>query len=214
MQEQIPMPISLALDAICPRLGGWASVPDWRAELSVQANPFVPDSWNIPVSLGPVIAGVQLPSPLTPAGTYPAIVPSFSESGADVNSVGGTTSARDGVERRRSEEMPALNASMNMSSTTRSLSKTSTKTTESERERAARIAAELCRCVRIIPNVGLDLIAPVLAEFDAVPPGLDVAACRAIDVARGDRVGTHQRLSSIRHLATLLENPEDYLRSK
>ena len=47
-----------------------------------------------------------------------------------------------------------------------------------------------------------------------MPPGLDVAAWRAIDVARGDCVGTHQRLASIWHLATLLENPEDYLRSK
>ena len=208
------MPISLALDAICPRLGGWASVPDWRAELSVQANPFVPDPWNIPIPLGPVIAGVQLPSPLPTPGTYPAIVPSFSESGADVNSAGGATSAQDSVERRRSEEIPASSSSINTSSTTRNISKTSTKTTESERDRTARVAADLRRRVLIIPNVGLDSIAPFLADFDAIPPGLDVAACRAIDVARGDRVGTHQRLSSIRHLATLLENPEDYLRSE
>ena len=205
------MPISLALDAICPRLGGWASVADWRAELSVQANPFVPDPWHVPVRLGPVIAGVQLPSPLPAAGTYPAIVPCFSESGVDAASVVGATIAQDGGERRRSEEIPASSGFMKASSTTRNISNTSK---ESEGDCAARVAAELHRRVHIIPNVGLDSIAPFLADFDAVPPSLDVAACRAIDEARGDRVGTHQRLTSIRHLATLLENPEDYLRSK
>ena len=88
------------------------------------------------------------------------------------------------------------------------------KTKESDNDRAVRVAAELRRRVCIIPNVGLDLIAPILADFDAVPPSLDVAACRAIDAGRGDRVGTHQRLTSIWHLASLLENPEDYLRGK
>ena len=57
-------------------------------------------------------------------------------------------------------------------------------------------------------------MAPTLAEFDAVPPGLDLSACWAIDLLHGDRFGTHQRLASIRHLASLLENPQDYLCGK
>ena len=115
------MPISLVLDAICPQLGGWASVTDWRAELSVQANPFLLDPWNIPVRLGPVNAGVQLPAPLPLAGTYPVIVPSFSESGGDATSAVGATAAQGGGERRRSKEVPASSGSMKGSSRTRTI---------------------------------------------------------------------------------------------